>query len=45
MVRARVASRDGDVVDAQRRQPIRKLELLSADGRRLAPEDVATLGG
>lgn len=33
------------MVDAQRRQPIRKLELLSADGRRLAPEDVATMGG
>lgn len=30
------------MVDAQKRQPIRKLELLSADGRVLAPEDVAT---
>jgi len=30
------------MVDAQKRQPIRRLELLSADGRRLAPEDVAT---
>jgi len=30
------------MVDAQKRQPIRKLQLLSADGRVLAPEDVAT---
>ncbi len=30
------------MVDVQRGQPIRKLELLSADGRVLAPEDVAT---
>lgn len=30
------------MVDAQNRQPIRKLELVAADGRVLAPEDVAT---
>ncbi|MBL0797484.1 winged helix-turn-helix transcriptional regulator [Pseudomonas sp. B7] len=30
------------MVDAQKRKPIRKLELLSADGRQLAPEDIAT---
>jgi DNA-binding HxlR family transcriptional regulator len=30
------------MVDAQKRQPIRKLELLSADGRQLAPQEVAT---
>ena len=30
------------MVDAQQRQPIRKLELRSADGRLLAPQDVAT---
>ena len=30
------------MVDAQKRQPIRKLQLLSADGRVLAPDDVAT---
>lgn len=30
------------MVDAQKRQPIRKLQLLSADGRVLAPGDVAT---
>jgi len=30
------------MVDAQKRQPIRKLQLLSADGRHLAPEDIAT---
>ena len=30
------------MVDAQNRQPIRKLVLTSADGRALAPEDVAT---
>ncbi|MBH3404267.1 helix-turn-helix transcriptional regulator [Pseudomonas glycinae] len=30
------------MVDAQKRQPIRKLELLSADGRVLAPGEVAT---
>jgi DNA-binding HxlR family transcriptional regulator len=30
------------MVDAQKGKPIRKLELLSADGRVLAPEDVAT---
>lgn len=30
------------MVDAQKGQPIRKLELRSADGRVLAPEDVAT---
>ncbi|ANI55113.1 winged helix-turn-helix transcriptional regulator [Pseudomonas sp. DR 5-09] len=30
------------MVDAQKRKPIRKLELLSADGRHLAPEDIAT---
>ena len=30
------------MVDAQKGQPIRKLELLSADGRVLAPEEVAT---
>lgn len=30
------------MVDAQNRQPIRKLELIAADGRVLAPEDIAT---
>ncbi|MFP0197941.1 winged helix-turn-helix transcriptional regulator [Pseudomonas sp. PHC1] len=30
------------MVDAQKGQPIRKLELRSADGRVLAPDDVAT---
>lgn len=30
------------LVDAKERQPIPKLELVSADGRRLAPEDIAT---
>ncbi|WP_192565021.1 winged helix-turn-helix transcriptional regulator [Pseudomonas gozinkensis] len=30
------------MVDAQKRKPIRKLELLSVDGRHLAPEDIAT---
>ncbi|MGN8120808.1 winged helix-turn-helix transcriptional regulator [Pseudomonas sp. 22082] len=30
------------MVDAQKGQPIRKLELRSADGRLLAPDDVAT---
>lgn len=30
------------MVDAQKRKPIRKLELLSADGRHLAPEDIET---
>jgi hypothetical protein len=30
------------MVDAQQRQPIRKLELRSADGRLLAPQEVAT---
>ncbi|MBK5530154.1 helix-turn-helix transcriptional regulator [Pseudomonas sp. TH06] len=30
------------MVDAKHRQPIRKLELMAADGRLLAPEDVAT---
>ncbi|MDD0968592.1 MULTISPECIES: winged helix-turn-helix transcriptional regulator [Pseudomonas] len=30
------------MVDAQKRQPIRKLQLLAVDGRVLAPEDVAT---
>lgn len=30
------------MVDAQKRQPIRKLELLAVDGRVLAPNDVAT---
>jgi DNA-binding HxlR family transcriptional regulator len=30
------------MVDAKDRQPIRKLELIAADGRSLAPEDVAT---
>lgn len=29
------------MVDAQDRKPIRKLELVSGDGRSLAPEDVA----
>ncbi|NYH11422.1 winged helix-turn-helix transcriptional regulator [Pseudomonas moraviensis] len=33
------------MVDAQKRKPIRKLELLSADGRHLAPEDIATQTG
>ena len=30
------------MVDAKNHQPIRKLELMAADGRLLAPEDVAT---
>jgi len=30
------------MVDAQKRQPLRRLQLLAADGRELAPEDVAT---
>ncbi len=30
------------MVDAKDRQPIRKLALIAADGRALAPEDVAT---
>jgi DNA-binding HxlR family transcriptional regulator len=30
------------MVDAQKRQPLRKLELKAADGRVLAPEEVAT---
>ncbi|WLH37883.1 helix-turn-helix domain-containing protein [Pseudomonas sp. FP2196] len=30
------------MVDVKHRQPIRKLELISADGRILAPQDVAT---
>ncbi len=30
------------MVDAQQRQPLQKLELRAADGRLLAPEDVAT---
>jgi hypothetical protein len=30
------------MVDATNRQPIRKLQLTAADGRSLAPEDVAT---
>jgi DNA-binding HxlR family transcriptional regulator len=30
------------MVDAQQRQPIRRLELLSTDGRHLAPQDIAT---
>nr|WP_256583516.1 winged helix-turn-helix transcriptional regulator [Pseudomonas sp. MPR-ANC1] len=30
------------MVDAKHRQPIRKLELMAADGRVLAPEDGAT---
>ncbi|MCU7248135.1 winged helix-turn-helix transcriptional regulator [Pseudomonas koreensis] len=33
------------MVDAQKRKPIRKIQLLSADGRVLAPEDVATRVG
>jgi DNA-binding HxlR family transcriptional regulator len=30
------------MVDAQNRQPLRKLELVAEDGRVLAPQDVAT---
>jgi hypothetical protein len=30
------------MVDAKNRKPIQKLELVAADGRHLAPEEVAT---
>ncbi|WP_263597356.1 hypothetical protein [Pseudomonas fluorescens] len=30
------------MVDARDRKPIRKIELVSADGRQLNPEDIAT---
>ncbi|HCS46514.1 MAG TPA: transcriptional regulator [Pseudomonas sp.] len=30
------------MVDAKERKPIRKIELVSADGRQLKPEDIAT---
>jgi hypothetical protein len=30
------------MVDARDRQPIQKLQLVAADGRRLEPQDIAT---